>query len=163
MWERKQHLWGRGGRVTTPYTVAPSQKLPATGMTSSHNMTRGWEHFFGIWKIFRSSSAETGNLMGPLSYNIKQKRGYNLHICRVTEFFCRILLFRVFLDSTERANSLLLQNITLLSIFCMYYTRFYSFRKVSLYALLKWVSLIFTYCYCTFTWLKLGFNVQKMV
>lgn len=34
-------------------TVTPSQKLLATGITSSNNVTKGWEHFFGIWKLFR--------------------------------------------------------------------------------------------------------------
>lgn len=53
--------------------VTPSQKLPAPGMTSSHNMTRNWQHFFGMWKLFRSSAAETGILMGPQLYKTEKR------------------------------------------------------------------------------------------
>lgn len=50
-------------------------KLLSTGMVSSHNRARGWEHCFGIWKWFRSSSAETGVPVGSRSYDIKLRRG----------------------------------------------------------------------------------------
>lgn len=101
--------------------VTPSQKLLVTGITSSHNMARGWEHFLGIWKLFKSPSAETGILMDPQLYNIKLKR-HNFLISRIIVLCMILLLFRVFF-STEKANSLLLQNISLLSIFCTYYTQ----------------------------------------
>lgn len=99
----------------------PPKSFSATGTTSSQAMTRGWEQLFGIWKLLRSPSAETGILMASQSH-VQNWEGVESLICRIIQFSvasCCCLVWGG--RNTEKANCLLLQNMTLLSIFCMYY------------------------------------------
>lgn len=71
----------------------PPKSFSATGTTSSQAMTRGWEQLFGIWKLLRSPSAETGILMASQSHDTKLRRGWISYMPDNTVFCSILLLF----------------------------------------------------------------------
>lgn len=113
--------------------LCPPKSFSATGMTGSHNMTGGWEHFFGIWKGLEALLQRQGSsqIFNHMIY--KLKRSYNSLICRVICFNVGFCCYLAFPEGREKANSLLLQNIVLLSILFIYYTKTSLTQKGYLY------------------------------